>query len=75
MGNAQEKLADLLTYVEQVVRLSERPAFSVRAHKNLLFFEHRSKLRSEEEILNWTGPTAETYGIFYLKYAEIPQKG
>src|SRR5712692_11586823 len=34
------RLVDLLEYVEHMVRLSERPVFSIRDHKNLLYFEH-----------------------------------
>lgn len=34
------RLVDLLEYVEHVARLSERPVFSIRDHKNLLYFEH-----------------------------------
>ena len=34
------RLVDLLEYVEHMVRLAERPVFSIRAHKNLLYFEH-----------------------------------
>jgi very-short-patch-repair endonuclease len=34
------RLVDLLEYVEHMVRLTERPVFSIRDHKNLLYFEH-----------------------------------
>src|SRR2546427_3408336 len=39
------RLADLLEYVEHMVRLAERPVFSIRDHKNLLYFEHELRGR------------------------------
>jgi very-short-patch-repair endonuclease/Cdc6-like AAA superfamily ATPase len=35
-----ERLVDLLAYVQHTVQLTERPVFSIRNHKNLLYFEH-----------------------------------
>ena len=34
------RLVDLLEYVGHLARLTERPVFSIRDHKNLLYFEH-----------------------------------
>ena len=34
------RLVDLLEYVEHTIRLTERPVFSIRDYKNLLYFEH-----------------------------------
>lgn len=39
-SHVASRLVGLLEYVEHLTRLSERPVFSIRDHKNLLYFEH-----------------------------------
>jgi hypothetical protein len=40
VSHITSRLVSLLEYVEHMARLTERPVFSIRDHKNLLYFEH-----------------------------------